>query len=368
MTVLAFVVAAAFSGAGRAQAPPTTAAAVPDLRPAPRPDAQAVVDDVVAAADRLLASLTDEQRQRLCFAFDDDAQRRRWSNLPTGLFERRGLRTGDLTELQRDAVDGLLAATLSPRGLREVRDTVLSDVHLHDRTGGGGQHVYGGDEFYVSLLGMPAADAPWMWQFGGHHLAVNATVAEGRITLSPLFTGGNPVQFDDGGRRVKHLGGNLDLAHALLASFTEAQRAQAVAGDRPAAVIHGPGRTHTHPHGADDRHDADGVPGAALNPAQQAALLALIEDRVGLLHPAHAEPVMRAIAESLDQTRFAWFGPTERDATLLAAGTYRVHGPAVLIEYSPRRIGPDGRVTHSHAVYRNPTNDYGRAWLTSDNE
>src|SRR5215468_11644969 len=72
--------------------------------------------EIVAAASKFLASLDDAQRSRVVFDFKDEEQRKRWSNLPTPMFKRAGLRVGDLKKPQRDAVLGLLAAALSPQG------------------------------------------------------------------------------------------------------------------------------------------------------------------------------------------------------------------------------------------------------------
>src|SRR5215813_1982487 len=66
--------------------------------------------DVVAAANKFLASLGEEQRSKVVFDFKDEAQRKRWSNLPAAMFKRQGLRMGDLTQPQRDAVLAVLAA------------------------------------------------------------------------------------------------------------------------------------------------------------------------------------------------------------------------------------------------------------------
>ena len=71
---------------------------------------------IAAAAQVLLKALDDSGRAKLQFRFDDDVQRRRWSNFPSGIFERRGLRVGDLTPPQRQALTGLLQTALSPRG------------------------------------------------------------------------------------------------------------------------------------------------------------------------------------------------------------------------------------------------------------
>jgi ABC-type Fe3+-hydroxamate transport system substrate-binding protein len=77
---------------------------------------------VVAAAEALLATLDESQRTKALFAFDNDEQRANWSNLPTGIYQRAGLRMGDLSQEQRDAVYTVLAATLSPEGYQRVVD------------------------------------------------------------------------------------------------------------------------------------------------------------------------------------------------------------------------------------------------------
>ena len=69
---------------------------------------------IVAAAKKFLATLDDAQRGKVVFNFKDDAQRKRWSNLPTAIFKRQGLRMGDLTQPQREAALAVLAAALSP--------------------------------------------------------------------------------------------------------------------------------------------------------------------------------------------------------------------------------------------------------------
>jgi Protein of unknown function (DUF3500) len=65
---------------------------------------------IVAATKKFLATLDDAQRGEVVFDFKDEAQRKRWSNLPTAIFKRQGLRMGDLTKPQREAVLAVLAA------------------------------------------------------------------------------------------------------------------------------------------------------------------------------------------------------------------------------------------------------------------
>jgi len=86
--------------------------------------------EIVAAGNKFLASLEDGQRSKVVFDFKDEAQRKRWSNFPTGIFRRGGLRMGDLTQAQRDAAMGVLAAALSPQGYQKVLQIVEGDEVL----------------------------------------------------------------------------------------------------------------------------------------------------------------------------------------------------------------------------------------------
>ena len=74
-----------------------------------------------------------------------------------------------------------------------------------------------------------------------------------------------------------------------------------------------------------------------------------------MLNKVHAEQRMKQIEKDLDETWFAWFGPT----TAGKAASYRIQGPAVLIEFVPQRMGTE----HVHAMYRDPSNDYGAKFI-----
>ena len=85
---------------------------------------------IVAASKNFLATLDDAQRGKVVFAFKDEAQRKRWSNLPTAIFKRQGLRIGDLTKPQREAVLAVLAAALSPQVYAKILQIVEADELL----------------------------------------------------------------------------------------------------------------------------------------------------------------------------------------------------------------------------------------------
>jgi hypothetical protein len=75
---------------------------------------------VVKAANEFLGTLDAKQRASVSFAFDDEKQRARWSNLPVRSVPRAGLKMGDLGEAQRAAAMNLVAAALSRRGYEKV--------------------------------------------------------------------------------------------------------------------------------------------------------------------------------------------------------------------------------------------------------
>ncbi|MDX2005209.1 MAG: DUF3500 domain-containing protein [Meiothermus sp.] len=314
--------------------------------------ADAQTQKVVQAANAFLATLSAAQRTAVGFAWTDAAQRVRWSNLPTGLFQRAGLKWGDLTAAQRTALTALLGAVLSPDGLKMVQQQMASDDVLK-ATDGGGRLVFGSDEYFVAFVGVPSATAPWTLQFGGHHLAINATVAGSNITLAPSLTGGQPIRTTQNGQTVtvvEKVPQEVSDALALLNSLDAAQKAKVVLGSRNIDLVLGPGQDGK-------KLQAEGLPGSAMTAAQKTRLLELIKARLGILNADDLAAKMTDIEKNLDQTYFAWYGPT----TSGSAFYYRVTGPTVVIEFSPQSMGGDA-TNHLHNMYRDPTNDYGAAW------
>ena len=59
---------------------------------------------------------------------------------------------------------------------------------------------FGRKEFYLAILGKPSASDTWMLQFGGHHLAINVTLAGRASVLTPTHTGAQPASFTIEGR------------------------------------------------------------------------------------------------------------------------------------------------------------------------
>jgi hypothetical protein len=84
-------------------------------------------------------------------------------------------------------------------------------------------------------------------------------------------------------------------------------------------------------------------------------LVELAREWVGILGDEAAAAKMKEIQAGLRDTYFAWAGPTTN-----GKGAYfRIHGPAVFIEYAPQGAGANN-VDHIHTIYRDPTNDYAQ--------
>jgi hypothetical protein len=305
--------------------------------------------EIVTAANKFLATLDDGQRGRVVFDFKDEAQRKRWSNFPTAIFKRAGLRMGELTKPQRDAVLALLAAALSPQGYEKVLQIVEGDEVLK-KADGGGRLIFGRDEYYVSFLGQPSTTEPWMIQFGGHHLGLNVTLLGEQGTLAPSHTGAQPAIYELEGKTVRPLGLETDKAFALISSLDEAQRKQAILGFQMHDLVLGPGRDG-------QMIQPEGIKGSDLTGKQREMLLDLAGEWTGIMHEAVAKAKMDELKQHIAETWFAWSGPTEKGS----AAYFRIQGPTVIIEYAPQRMGGDP-TKHIHTIYRDPTNDYGAKW------
>jgi hypothetical protein len=315
------------------------AATKPSLSASAQTDATA---RIVAAAQALLAALDDAGRAKAQFPFDSP-QRAKWSNLPTGVFRRDGLRMGDLTPAQRTAALKLLAVALSRDGYTKVMDIVRGDEVLRKDSSGGGRVAFGEDEYYLAFVGTPSATSPWMLQFGGHHLAINLTMAGSEATMAPSLPAAQPATYSFEGRTIRPLGDENDKAFALINALDDSQRAQAILSYRVADLVLGPGKDG-------QTIQPEGIRASALSASQQRMLLDLVREWVGIMHDAFAEPRMAEIKDKLSDTSFAWSGPTTNGSSAY----FRVQGPTLVIEYAPQ-----GSVDHIHTIYRDPTNDYG---------
>jgi hypothetical protein len=256
-----------------------------------------------------------------------------------------------------------LETTLSMRGLAKVATIMTNEreVRARDRESllGGwfGGFVHGEERYYASVYGLPGEAEPWGLRFDGHHVSLDWTVPRaGTISVTPLFLGGEPREVPANSDRagVRVLAEEEDRGYAVWNALRPEQRAAAqiefesasgiAAMSRPMFVGEGPQVTRGTPRG---------IARADLDPAQQAALDALIETYYGNFSEAIAAERRAAIdAAGRGAIHFAWAGSLRPGEP----GYYRVQGPTFLIEFDNTAPAAD----HVHAILREFDGDFGR--------
>jgi len=331
------------------------------------PAANATTAKVAAAANAFLATLSDAERAKVSFDFTSSQKTTGWSNLPSGIFQRNGLRLGDLTDPQRQAALATVAAALSRAGYQKVTDIMNGDEVLKNqgggRTGGrpaapggggrqglpggggrGGGVQFGRDEYYIACIGTPSPTNPWMLQFGGHHLAINVTMAGADNVMTPSLPAAQPAKYILNGQTIRPLGNENDKGFALVNALDENQKKEAILNYQVRDLVLGPGNDGK-------AIQPEGMLASGMNPKQQEMLLDIAHEWVGILNDEGAAAKMTEIKANLARTYFAWSGSTSNGGLAY----YRIQGPTVVIEYAPQQ----GDLDHIHTIYRDPTNDYG---------
>lgn len=363
------------------------------LLPARMAMTQTATSRIVSAANTFLATLDESERRHVLFAFDDEQQRKRWSNLPTTFVPRGGISLKQMTPGQRRAAMALVAAVLSRRGFEKVEQIMEGDEVLKTTEGNGpppgrggppsgrgdgppppgredgppfgrggpppgdnGGDQFGKDLYYISILGKPSERSPWILQFGGHHLALNVTIAGEQGILTPTLTGAQPALYTANGKTVRPLGEESDKAIGLLNALDGNQRKQAILNYRVADLVLGPGQDGK-------TIEPEGLKASGMNEKQRTMLLSLISEWAGIVHESAAAARMAELGADLSETWFAWSGPTTVEPGKNIAAYYRIQGPHLVIEYAPQGLGGDPSL-HVHTMYRDPTNDYGRKLMS----
>lgn len=324
------------------------AATAPEMTPSPAP---AIADDTgaaaVDAANAFLDALGADQRSAALLAFDSPL-RSNWSNLPPGMtgFELNGVRIGDLDARQTELMHVFLRAALSPEGYVKVVGIVGAEDALAASSG----RQLSADNYWLAFFGEPSPESPWGWQFGGHHLAVNVTVIDGRSYLSPTLIAIQPASYEAEGVTVAPLAGEVQAGLALMHALDDEQQAAARV-QRPNELWAGAGKDGLIP-------PLEGSRVSAWSAAQRDLLMDAVALWVGLLGADSAEERLAEISAELAETHFAWHGDIDAGRPIY----YRIQGPTLIIEFATQsRSG--GESAHYHSIYRDPTNEYGAAAL-----
>ena len=315
----------------------------------------ASVAGIKAAADAFLASLSPAKKAAASFPIDTE-EWHHWSNVHPFLM-RHGALFDEMDDAQKELGLAIVKESLSPAGFQTLRNA----MKLNGSTGEllGSEEEYGEWLYWMSIMGEPSADAPWGWQFDGHHLIINCFILGDQVVMTPMFMGSEPIMTDRGkyaGTRAydDEVLNGLRLAQ----SFTREQRSKAILGtDLPPDVF-------TSAYRDNFEMKYEGVRFHDFSSEQQSMVMNLARTYINRLRPDLAKVRLAEIEGHLDNTHIAWIGGTNDDNVFY----YRIHSPVVLIEFDHNRgIAFDNdqhSQHHVHTVVRTPNgNDYGKDLL-----
>lgn len=302
------------------------------------------------AAIKFLNSLKPEERKGAQFDFDA-FERQQWHF--TSAIERKGSRLGYLKPAQKELLFDVVKTGLSGEGYELIREimnlekitfikekrTIEEDYRIHDK-------------YYLSIFGDPASSAPWAWKYEGHHVSLNYTSVDGKLSVTPAFIGANPGEVDiehpDKGKRV--LADYEDTARKLLGALSKTQLETALISDKafPEIVTGVESQAHL---------DAfEGLKYSDLSTEQKNTFIDLIQLHIGFMRPDLAAQEWKKIEDSgLDNFYFAWAGSIQKKE----GHYYRIHGPATIIEYD----NVQNNANHIHIIWRDTVGDFGRDLL-----
>jgi hypothetical protein len=324
----------------------------------------APVETMAAAATMLLSRLSPEEIQRAVFPVDTPVWQQ-WQNTEI-LVEKHGLRLDEVSHEVRDAVLGVLAASLSARGFEASRAVMQLNQFLGDLVGG--PKVLGEWAYTFVLFGKPSTAEPWGWQLFGHHLSLSCLVIGGQMVISPTFMGAEPaycdqgpfsgiVLFEDEERKGLALMRSFSLEQQRIAQVHKAM----MGGDLP------PGRWHfaDHLHLGGAHQDNrivpfEGLRGNGMSALQRRDLLDLVSNYVSPLPSGPMAARMAEVERHLDETHFCWIGGYDETSPFY----YRIQSPVIFIEFDHHSgvflTNQEPARFHVHTLVRTPNgNDYG---------
>jgi hypothetical protein len=304
-------------------------------------------------ANKLLASLTPEQKKKIQIDFDS-AERTNWQFIPlqdkNKKPTRKGLPLQDMNAEQKKLALALVAAGLSDDGNKKAV-TIMSLEAILKEQEKNGANVRDPEWYFVSIFGTPGKTGKWGWRIEGHHLSVNFTLADNVVvSATPTFFGANPSTVKDGPKKGERILPEAeDYARELFKSLSDDQRKVALHDkkfDEPKAGSPKSGV------GA-----PVGVPATKLTDKQREVLMKLIRSYADRLRPEVAAAELKALeAAGTDKIHFAYWGSTEPGQGY----TYRVQGPSFVIEFLNVQADSAGNAAnHIHSCWRKPDGDFG---------
>jgi hypothetical protein len=366
--VVSLLVAAGVSQADRSgDAPAARAADAPGPVAAHAAASSSPTAKAAKAAAAFKASLSASERTALQYAFDSSKKTTGWSNLPTSLVARNGVKVGDLTSAQRAKLAALLRTVLSTRGYTQEEATRKADTYLNTAQssggsttvpapgpggaapGGGMTLAYGEGLYYVAFYGTPSTSHQWTVQFGGHHLAIHMTFSGAAVSNTPYFVGVEPkAGFTVDGKTYQPMRAKAAAMFGAAQSLTTAQEAKAKLSGSFDDVVVGPGHDGKFP-------KKQGVTVSTLSAAQQKLVTKAVTAYVADEPTAQAVKKVALYKSEYSATKLSYSGTPDGKTQ---GGYVRIQGPRLWLEIATQP-GVVLSATHYHSIERDIKSDYG---------
>ncbi|MDF1860697.1 MAG: DUF3500 domain-containing protein [Verrucomicrobiales bacterium] len=303
--------------------------------------------EMADAAKVWLQNLSGEQKAQATFDLTDE-ERENWHFIPKP-FEGEGMRGGltlkDMRPDQRHLAYALLSTGLSHRGYLTATQIMSLEHVLWELEQAPKRDTL---MYYVSIFGEPGSKA-WGWRFEGHHMSLNFTIADGKVTsATPNFFASNPGEILEGPRKgLRVLAAEEDVARSLVQSLSDEQKGKALVEEKaPRDIL-----TSAEP--TVQSLGEAGISHADLDGKQRKLLRQLIHVYIKRTRPEVARDELAAMeAAGMDKVVFAWAGGINKGDPHY----YRVQGPDFLLEYA----NTQNNANHVHAVWRDFDGDFGR--------
>ena len=318
-------------------------------------------NEIKKAAYTFINSLGPLQKRAALLSFDDTA-RIKWNNLPVGLRARAGISVGNMTDEQRKLFHRILSVSLSSQGYLKATgimhldnllnvhyDSLYQQKKINDTVHHFLQSLqWSHRNFYLAFFGNPA-DAVWGFKVEGHHLSVNFTFVDNKLSVTPFFIGTDPAEYSMGeyaGWRV--LGQEEDLGIKLIQLLSPKQlQAAVISNEVPADII-------TAAESGKRLLPYQGIAAADMTRDQKSVLQYIIREFVfNMEYEKAVVEYDKIIKAGVDKIYFGWIGPVEESK----AHYYVLNGPTFLIEFDNH--GRLGTGIHIHAIWREKINEFG---------
>lgn len=262
------------------------------------------------------------------------------------MFPRKGIQLFELNDSQKQLFYNLLRVYLSESGYdKTVRIIDLEKVLALRESN---SEFRDAEKYYVAFYGQPGKDSLWSWSFEGHHISLNFSILNDRVSVVPRFLGASPAIIKKGPRKGERtLDKEEDYGFELINSMNEEQQQVAIFRNTAYSEIVTSNSTEVAP------LNPVGIKMEALSKDQQSLLMKLLNEYISVMPEDLAEKRMQnLISEDFDAIRFGWAGSTQPGKPHY----YRVQGKTFLVEFD----NVQESANHIHTVWRDFKGDFGR--------